>query len=216
MNAPALALVLYVSYLVLTFGLRAWLLYRRTGSTGFNGFTERRGSAGWWGGVLFAVAVLTGLAAPILQLLGVVQPIRVLALTPVFVLGIVLAFIGVGLTLGAQQAMGKSWRVGVDHDEITDLVRTGMFAAVRNPIFSAVALTAMGLALIAPNVVAIAAAVVLIVAVQLQVRAVEEPYLIAAHGDAYLDYASTTGRFIPGLGKIVRAKDARTGFLTQD
>ena len=45
--------------------------------------------------------------------------------------------------------------------------------------------TAQALSLPSPH----SAAVVLIVAVQLQVRAVEEPYLIAAHGDAYLDYA---------------------------
>ena len=184
--------------------LRAWLLYRGTGTTGFNGFTEQPGSAGWWGGVLFAVAVLTGLAAPILQLTGAMRPIAVLDSTPVFIAGIVVTLVGAAITLVAQQAMGRSWRVGVDHDETTELVRDGMFAIVRNPIFTAVILTAIGLALIAPNPVAIAAAVILILAIELQVRAVEEPYLIDTHGTAYLDYAQTVGRFIPGVGKIAR------------
>jgi len=210
MMAPALALTLYAMYLVLTFGLRAWLLYRRTGSTGFNGFTERPGSAGWWGGVLFAVAVVTGLAAPILQLLGIIQPIHGLTVAPLFVIGILVTLIGAGLTLAAQQAMGKSWRVGVDHEETTDLVRSGMFALVRNPIFTAVTLTAIGLALIAPNWVAIATVIILIIAIELQVRAVEEPYLIAIHGDTYLDYAATVGRFVPGLGRIPRVKSGRS------
>ena len=204
MIAAAIALGLYLAYLLVTFGLRAWLLYRGTGTTGFNGFTEQPGSAGWWGGVLFAVAVLTGLAAPILQLTGAMRPIAVLDSTPVFIAGIVVTLVGAAITLVAQQAMGRSWRVGVDHDETTELVRDGMFAIVRNPIFTAVILTALGLALIAPNPVAIAAAVILILAIELQVRAVEEPYLIDTHGTAYLDYARTVGRFVPGIGKITR------------
>jgi protein-S-isoprenylcysteine O-methyltransferase Ste14 len=36
-----------------------------------------------------------------------------------------------------------------------------------------------------------------LVAVQLQVRAVEEPYLCAVHGKAYETYAAGTGRFLP-------------------
>lgn len=205
MTAAAITLGLYLAYLLVTFGVRAWLLYRRTGSTGFNGFTEQPGSAGWWGGVLFAVAVLTGLAAPIMQLLGLVGPVRALDHGPVFVAGIVVTLVGAGLTLAAQQAMGRSWRVGVDRDEITELVRSGLFALVRNPIFTAVILTAAGLTLVAPNPVAIAATIVLVVGIELQVRAVEEPYLLATHGDAYLDYARAVGRFVPGLGRITAA-----------
>lgn len=60
MIPAATALVLYVTYLLVTFGLRGWLHHRNTGTAGFNGFTERPGSAGWRGGILFAVAVLTG------------------------------------------------------------------------------------------------------------------------------------------------------------
>ena len=37
-------------------------------------------------------------------------------------------------------------------------------------------------------------------ALQLQVRAVEEPYLRSVHGDAYGTYAAATGRFLPGIG----------------
>ncbi|MFV0434315.1 MAG: methyltransferase family protein [Leucobacter sp.] len=206
MIPAAIALGLYTAYLLLTFGLRAWLLYRRTGSTGFNGFTERRGSAGWWGGILFAAAVVLGLAAPILQLAGLLRPVPFLEQPVVFAFGLILTLAGAALTLAAQQAMGRSWRVGVDHSETTELVRGGMFALVRNPIFTAVILTAIGLALVAPNPLAIAAALTLIVAVELQVRAVEEPYLIATHGDPYLAYARTVGRFVPGIGTLTRSR----------
>lgn len=47
-------------------------------------------------------------------------------------LGLGLAVIGLALVLAAQQAMGDSWRIGVDPSERTGLVTTGAFATVRN------------------------------------------------------------------------------------
>jgi protein-S-isoprenylcysteine O-methyltransferase Ste14 len=38
--------------------------------------------------------------------------------------------------------------------------------------------------------------------VQVQVRLVEEPYLLRVHGDAYRAYAARTGRFVPGVGRL--------------
>jgi protein-S-isoprenylcysteine O-methyltransferase Ste14 len=53
-----------------------------------------------------------------------------------------------------------------------------------------------------PTLVAAVAVVCLIAAVQIQVRAVEEPYLRRAHGVAYAGYAARAGRFLPGLGRL--------------
>ena len=76
------------------------------------------------------------------------------------------------------------------------------FGLVRNPIYSAMIPTVLGLVLMVPNALAIAALVALITALELQVRLVEEPYLRQVHGDAYADYTSRVGRFFPGLGLI--------------
>ena len=54
------------------------------------------------------------------------------------------------------------------------------------------------LALVVPNVVAALALAVLLIALELQVRWVEEPYLARAHGPSYRAYAARTGRFVPG------------------
>jgi protein-S-isoprenylcysteine O-methyltransferase Ste14 len=99
-------------------------------------------------------------------------------------------------------AMGTSWRIGVDDSERTDLVTDGPFALVRNPIFAAMLPTSLGLVLIVPNVAAVAGFVCLVVALELQTRAVEEPYLLRAHGSTYADYAGRVGRFVPGLGRL--------------
>jgi protein-S-isoprenylcysteine O-methyltransferase Ste14 len=60
----------------------------------------------------------------------------------------------------------------------------------------------LGIALLTPNLVAIAGFVLLIVTIELQVRSVEEPYLLAKHGDAYRDYLARCGRFVPGVGRV--------------
>ncbi len=91
---------------------------------------------------------------------------------------------------------------GVDESERTELVTAGPFAIVRNPIFAAMVPTSLGLALLVPNVVALAAFLALVIALELQVRLVEEPYLMRTHGERYLLYASRVGRFVPGVGKL--------------
>lgn len=197
-----IALVLYLIYLLTAFGLRSWQQYRATGSTGFRGVSGRPGSLEWWGGVLFVVALLLGLAGPLLQLLGVVDPLSPLDNTATHVTGLVLAATGLVATLLAQQAMGSSWRVGVDHHEATTLVTSGSFTLVRNPIFTAMTATGVGLTALAPNAVTLAAVLALVIAIEIQVRAVEEPYLLHIHGRAYREYASRVGRFLPRIGRL--------------
>jgi protein-S-isoprenylcysteine O-methyltransferase Ste14 len=60
----------------------------------------------------------------------------------------------------------------------------------------------VGIALVTPNVVAGAGLILLIATIELQVRHVEEPYLLRTHGDDYRTYAASVGRFIPGVGLI--------------
>jgi protein-S-isoprenylcysteine O-methyltransferase Ste14 len=113
----------------------------------------------------------------------------------------VLAVLGIAATLAAQLAMGNSWRPDVDPAARTALVTTGPFRLVRNPIFTATAATAAGLALLVPNLLAAAMLVAFLAALQLQVRLVEEPYLHRVHGSAYAKYAARTGRFLPWIGR---------------
>lgn len=198
----SLALILYVLYLALAFGLRTLIQLRRTGSTGFYGLGGRPGSAEWLAGIGFTLALLLGAAAPVLALLGLVAPIAALDVAAVHAVGLVLALAGIGVTFYAQVAMGTSWRIGVDEAERTELVTTGPFALVRNPIFAAMLPTGLGLALLVPSEVAFAGFAGLAVALELQVRVVEEPYLRRTHGAAYADYAARVGRFFPGLGRL--------------
>lgn len=196
------SLLLYLGFLGSAFGLRAVLHRRRTGSAGFRGVSGRPGSAEWWGGVLFVLAVALGLLAPLAQLLTWVTPLALPGGVVGNVLGGVLALAGIIATLLAQGAMGASWRVGVDREERTDLVTGGLFRLARNPIFTAMTATAAGLTLLTPNVIALLGALALLAAIQLQVRIVEEPHLRRMHGQSYVDYGRRVGRFLPGIGRF--------------
>jgi protein-S-isoprenylcysteine O-methyltransferase Ste14 len=113
----------------------------------------------------------------------------------------VLAVVGITATLAAQLAMGGSWRPDVDPTTRTALVTTGPFRLVRNPIVTATAATAAGLALLVPNLLAAAMLVAFVTALQVQVRLVEEPYLHRVYGTAWERYAARTGRFLPWIGR---------------
>jgi protein-S-isoprenylcysteine O-methyltransferase Ste14 len=198
----AAALVLYGLSLILTFGVRIAVQLRRTGSTGLHGLPPDAGPLEWVAGGMFIAGLLMGGMPPILALLGILEPISTLDAPVVNAIGTVLAIAGICATFAAQLAMGDSWRIGVDPEERTELVTGGPFGLVRNPIYSAMLPTVLGLVLMVPSVLALAAFVSLFAGLELQVRSVEEPYLLQVHGDAYARYAARVGRFAPGLGVI--------------
>jgi protein-S-isoprenylcysteine O-methyltransferase Ste14 len=198
---PVVALVLFAAFGLLGFGWRSWLQRRRTGSTGFRGISGRVGSVEWFAGAGFVVAMAAVVFAAALQLVGVVAPLGVLHAPWIQFTGIALAVIGIGATVYAQVDMGDSWRIGVDHTETTTLVSKGVFGHVRNPIFTAMLIFGLGIALVTPNLVALAGFLLLAATIELQVRIVEEPYLLTVHGEAYRGYLASVGRFVPGVGR---------------
>lgn len=198
--AAVIALALVSALGLLGFGWRAWLQRRRTGSYGFHGVSGRVGSVEWIAGAGFVVAMVVAGLGPLLQLLGVVTPWRIPYAEWMQAAGIAVATAGVGLTVWAQLHMGDSWRIGVDTAETTGLVHSGVFALVRNPIYSAMLIFEFGIALLATNPVTIAGFFLTLGSLELQVRRVEEPYLLATHGTLYRDYTARVGRFVPRVG----------------
>jgi protein-S-isoprenylcysteine O-methyltransferase Ste14 len=195
MTRPVIAVALLVSFTAVGFGWRTAVQVRRHGDSGWR-FT-RTGPDRIVGPALVVAFALLGIG-PIVAIVGPAPTTG----------GAVAAGIGTGLALAAgvltvvaQVQMGASWRIGVQAGERTDLVTDGLFAQVRNPIFTGMVLFAGGVALLVPNAPTVAGAVLALVTIEAQVRVVEEPHLIAVHGDAYRRWAGATGRFLPGLGR---------------
>lgn len=191
------ALVGLALFGLLAFGWRALIQYRRTGDAGFRGFS--REPIELVSGLGFVLAMICVVLGPVLDLTKALELIDVLSAPAFQVAGIVVFGVGLALTLLAQLQMGRSWRVGVDPNERTELVTHGVFGYVRNPIFSSMVLAFVGVALMVPNVVAWAAVALLIVGLEVQVRFVEEPYLARVHGDRYETYMRRAGRFLPRI-----------------
>jgi protein-S-isoprenylcysteine O-methyltransferase Ste14 len=197
-----LDLVLVCVWIVLVSFVRGAIQYRRTGSSPVR-LRDRPGSPQWWARFVSTLGVLLAIAAPLAELAGL-PPFATFDQPPVRWGGVLLVFVGIAITIGSQAAMGRSWRADVDPSARTALVTTGPFRLVRNPVFSGSAVTVVGLALVVPNVVSLLMLVAFLAGLEIQVRLVEEPYLLRVHGEAYRAYAARTGRFVPGLGRLRR------------
>ena len=175
-------------------GVRAWVHRRRTGRSPI------RGGAGMSGWVGLGALALAFVAGPVAEL--AFDTTRLVDSDWLAGLGLALSALGLVALLWSQASMGDSLRIGVDPSERTALVTAGPFRWVRNPIYSAMLVYVAGVALLVPNAASLIALGVLAVGLDLHVRLVEEPYLVATHGGSYASYAAGVGRFVPGVGKL--------------
>jgi protein-S-isoprenylcysteine O-methyltransferase Ste14 len=186
---------------VLTLVVRVAIQLVRTGRTGLIGFARGAGPLGLLSGIFFGGGMAMGVVSLNRVLNDSRDTIDALDVGVLHVVGIVLAAAAGLAVFLAQLGMGSSWRIGVDKAERTELVTGGWFSLVRNPIYSAMTMGWLGFALMVPTLLGFAAVPVIALGFELQVRAVEEPYLLRTHGDEYRAYAARVGRFIPGVGR---------------
>jgi protein-S-isoprenylcysteine O-methyltransferase Ste14 len=92
----------------------------------------------------------------------------------------------------------ESWRILAKLDEGHRLCTRGPFRFVRNPIYLACDLLALGSFLWIPNVATLAGVLFMHLGGELRARA-EEKLLAQAFGDEYGRYRAATGRFFPKL-----------------
>src|SRR5688500_12449848 len=149
------------------------------------------GSAAWWARLLYGIATVLGLVAPLLVAADVIDPIALFDDPGVVVIGAGLALLGVSLVLASQFEL----RRGGPADPV--LARNGLRSRMRNPGLTGIVLATAGTLVMVPTLVGVLAAVLLVVSVRIQVRAVREPMLAQLHGDEYEAYAARTGRYLP-------------------
>lgn len=194
--APAL-LVFFLLFFAAALVWPTWRIWRREG---VNALVLPHGDgadgvvAGWFRACLLAVvAMLAALSAGLPpEHLGRLAWLE----TPLLqVAGWAALAASLGWIVVAQAQMGRSWRIGIDARTRPPLVRTGLFAKSRNPIFLGMRVGLAALFLILPNGVTLALFVVADVTIQLQVR-LEEAHLEALFGAEYDAYRRAVPRWL--------------------
>ena len=119
----------------------------------------------------------------------------------VLLLNTIAAWIGLLITLVAVLLyglgvwdMGKSWRLGIDRVETSELVTTGIFAYSRNPIYVAFNLLFLGSFLIHGRLVLLILLLILGLLIHLLVLR-EETFLAERFGNDYRNYCNRVGRY---------------------
>jgi protein-S-isoprenylcysteine O-methyltransferase Ste14 len=124
-------------------------------------------------------------------------PLRPMFYQPIIQwLAVLVAIIAFAITWICWRNMGKSWRMGINPGEKTELVFSGPFAYVRNPIYGLSQLLMLCAIIVAPMPLMLLVGIIHILFMQWEVRR-EERNLLAVHGDAYRTYMENVGRFIP-------------------
>lgn len=198
---PELAIVLLAVFLVFTFFVRVAVALRQTGSTGLIGLREGAGPIEVASGVLFICGMLAAASSPVLVLNDVVDPVGSIDKGVLHAIGVMLAVAGIAVVFAAQMGMGTSWRIGVSNEQQTDLITGRLFSLSRNPIYAAMVVAWVGFFLMVPTISALAGLLMIAVALEGQVRLVEEPFMRSTHGEAYAAYERRVGRFAPGIGR---------------
>lgn len=179
-------------------GIALGVRYRRRAASSrpMLGAPWRFGSASWWVRALSVVAAVVGLAAPLLVAVDVIQPLSLFSDPGIAVAGAGVFLGGFALWRAAMASLVASGRATEGRPGFATM---GLHARTRNPGLTGVVVATAGLLLMVPTVMGVLAMVLIVVAVQIQARAVREPRLAAAYGAAYAGYVLRSGRFLPRL-----------------
>jgi protein-S-isoprenylcysteine O-methyltransferase Ste14 len=95
----------------------------------------------------------------------------------------------------AQYNMKQSWRIGIDNENKTALITTGLFRVSRNPVFLGMMVSTVGIFLIIPDAITFFVATTTYIILQIQIR-LEEEFLYKKHGAGYQDYTLKVRRLL--------------------
>lgn len=193
-----MASTLLVLFLVFAVAGRVAMQYKITGNHGIRTIKRTSTTMAVISGILLLVSFASIFTFTLLEAIGILEP----SFTPnqsISSIGIITSLIGMVLTMVSQYQMGSSWRIGVDEAEKTEWVTSGIYSSIRNPIYSGVMLFCFGLLLILPDIYMLLSLALVYAGIELNVRHVEEPYLLWLHGDAFKGYMNNSGRYLRRL-----------------
>jgi protein-S-isoprenylcysteine O-methyltransferase Ste14 len=122
--------------------------------------------------------------------------------------GVAVAAAAFGFTLVCWKRMGKSWRMGIDPNEKTQLIVSGPYAYVRHPIYALSSLMMIGSAAAVPTPLMLVLALIHLSFLQWEAWR-EEQHLLRVHGEVYGRYLAGVGRMIPRVSRRANGSSAQ-------
>lgn len=112
------------------------------------------------------------------------------------IVGITITVVGVLAFILSVAQMKDNWRAGVQREEKTNLVTTGIYSVSRNPAFLGFDLMYIGILLSFFNWYLCLVTIFALVFFHLQIVNVEEEFLAETFGEEYLQYKKKVCRYI--------------------
>lgn len=106
----------------------------------------------------------------------------------------------IGFAVGANRVALALWHQ--DDDAPVEIVTWGPYARVRHPFYTAFLAAFVAAVLVSPGPATLAAAGLGALALGITARREERRLLASPLGPVYARYAGTTGRFLPGIGRL--------------
>ena len=135
MDTQHLPLLMMIVFLLIIFFGRIVFQLVLTGNSGVRSGTKLKTKKS-----MYISAVLSGVIVVQLLLAWLMATSRLKLQiefgSAVIWIGIILCIAGILFSSFSQFAMGQEWRIGVDPDEKTKLVTTGIYNHIRNPIYT--------------------------------------------------------------------------------
>lgn len=188
----------FLVYFFLVFVVRSILLWKKTG---INPLTFDKGddAHGFNGKVFTLISVFELIVLGIYTFKNAwydyLLPFWYLESSQLKIVGWGLLFLSLILVLVSQTQMANSWRIGIDENNRTELVTTGIFSRSRNPIFLGIMMANIGLFVIIPNAFTLLVISLSALSINIQIR-LEEEFLKREFGNSYLNYKERVRRWI--------------------
>ena len=132
---------------------------------------------------------------PAIQIISIVLYLGTLHIV-LRITGVIVLALGVIAFIISVAQMKDNWRAGVQREEKTDLVTTGIYSISRNPAFLGFDLMYIGILITFFNWYLCIATSVVVLLFHLQIVNVEENFLIETFGEEYLKYKKKVCRYI--------------------
>jgi protein-S-isoprenylcysteine O-methyltransferase Ste14 len=140
--------------------------------------------------ILLAFLILYSIYPPFMNLIHFDFPIWLRWLGTLF------AFIGVVFWIYSQAMLDKYWSPQLQVQKEHKIITSGPYRVIRHPIYTAMFIWVIGLALFTANMAFALLALLTIIGLILRVPK-EEKMMIEQFGDEYKKYMQITGRFFP-------------------